>query len=74
MSSRLSPTERAVFELREACDVGYDEIAAGVGKSPAAVRQIAHLMVEDARISGLYYIRKPLRLTRIATETSLTSR
>ncbi|MFC4000832.1 RNA polymerase sigma-70 factor [Prauserella oleivorans] len=38
----LSPTERAVFVLREAFDVGYDEIAAAVGKTPAAVRQIAH--------------------------------
>ncbi|MET9957382.1 sigma factor-like helix-turn-helix DNA-binding protein, partial [Streptomyces sp. NPDC006339] len=37
-----SPTERAVFVLREAFDVGYDEIAAAVDKSPAAVRQIAH--------------------------------
>ncbi|MFC8274601.1 RNA polymerase sigma-70 factor [Streptomyces sp. NPDC057271] len=38
----LSPTERAVFVLREAFDLGYDEIAAAVDKSPAAVRQIAH--------------------------------
>ncbi|MEU6512230.1 RNA polymerase sigma-70 factor [Streptomyces sp. NPDC046942] len=38
----LSPTERAVFVLREAFDVGYDEIAAAVDRSPAAVRQIAH--------------------------------
>jgi RNA polymerase sigma-70 factor (ECF subfamily) len=38
----LSPTERVVFVLREAFDVGYDEIAAAVGKTPAAVRQIAH--------------------------------
>ncbi|MEO3876713.1 RNA polymerase sigma-70 factor [Nonomuraea sp. B12E4] len=38
----LSPTERAVFVLREAFDFGYDEIAAAVGKSPAAVRQTAH--------------------------------
>ena len=38
----LSPTERAVFVLREVFDVGYDEIAAAVGKSSAAVRQIAH--------------------------------
>jgi RNA polymerase sigma-70 factor, ECF subfamily len=37
----LSPTERAVFVLREVFDVGYDEIAAAVDKSPAAVRQIA---------------------------------
>ena len=38
----LAPTERAVFVLREVFDVGYDEIAAAVDKSPAAVRQIAH--------------------------------
>jgi RNA polymerase sigma-70 factor (TIGR02957 family) len=38
----LSPIERAVFVLREAVDVGYDEIAAAVDKNPAAVRQIAH--------------------------------
>ncbi|MFJ7043082.1 RNA polymerase subunit sigma-24 [Streptomyces sp. JV178] len=38
----LSPTERAVFVLREVFDVDYDEISAAVGKSPAAVRQIAH--------------------------------
>jgi RNA polymerase sigma-70 factor (TIGR02957 family) len=38
----LSPTERVVFVLREAFDLGYDEIASAVDKSPAAVRQIAH--------------------------------
>jgi RNA polymerase sigma-70 factor (TIGR02957 family) len=38
----LSPTERAVFVLREAFGVEYDEIAAAVAKTPAAVRQIAH--------------------------------
>ncbi|MFE4868424.1 RNA polymerase sigma-70 factor [Streptomyces sp. NPDC056682] len=38
----LAPTERAVFVLREVFDVEYDEIAEAVGKSPAAVRQIAH--------------------------------
>jgi RNA polymerase sigma-70 factor (TIGR02957 family) len=37
-----SPLERAVFVLREVFDFPYDEIAAAVGKSPAAVRQIAH--------------------------------
>jgi hypothetical protein len=36
------PTERAVFGLRDVVDVAYDEIAEAVGKSPAAVRQIAH--------------------------------
>jgi len=38
----LTPAERAVFVLREVFDVAYDEIAEAVGKSPAAVRQIAH--------------------------------
>jgi RNA polymerase sigma-70 factor (TIGR02957 family) len=38
----LAPTERAVFVLRDVFDLGYDEIAEAVGKSPAAVRQIAH--------------------------------
>jgi RNA polymerase sigma-70 factor (TIGR02957 family) len=38
----LSPTERAVFVLREVFDLSYDEIASAVDKSHAAVRQIAH--------------------------------
>jgi len=38
----LTPAERAVFVLREVFDVAYGEIAEAVGKSPAAVRQIAH--------------------------------
>jgi RNA polymerase sigma-70 factor (TIGR02957 family) len=38
----LGPAERAVFVLREVFDTPYDEIAAAVGKTPAAVRQIAH--------------------------------
>ncbi|MFI5813309.1 RNA polymerase sigma-70 factor [Streptomyces sp. NPDC051643] len=38
----LTPTERAVFVLREVFDLGYDEIAEAVDKSPAAVRQVAH--------------------------------
>jgi RNA polymerase sigma-70 factor (ECF subfamily) len=38
----LAPAERAVFVLREVFDLPYDEIAEAVGKSSAAVRQIAH--------------------------------
>ncbi|MFF9085524.1 sigma-70 family RNA polymerase sigma factor [Streptomyces sp. NPDC014991] len=38
----LAPTERAVFVLRDVFDLGYDEIAEAVDKSPVAVRQIAH--------------------------------
>ena len=38
----LTPVERAVFVLREVFDTPYDEIAEAVGKSSAAVRQVAH--------------------------------
>jgi len=38
----LGPTERAVFVLREVFDTPYEEIAETVGKTPAAVRQVAH--------------------------------
>ena len=38
----LGPTERAVFVLRDIFDAPYDEISVAIGKSPAAVRQIAH--------------------------------
>ncbi|MGK8506701.1 RNA polymerase sigma-70 factor [Nocardia asiatica] len=38
----LTPTERAVFVLREAFGMGYDEIAAAIDKTPAAVHQVAH--------------------------------
>ena len=37
----LAPVERAVLVLREVFDVPYEEIAAAVDRSPAAVRQIA---------------------------------
>ncbi len=38
----LTPTERAVFVLRDVFELAYDEIAEAVDKSPAAIRQIAH--------------------------------
>lgn len=38
----LTPTERAVFVLREVFDLPFEEIATVTGKSAAAVRQIAH--------------------------------
>jgi RNA polymerase sigma-70 factor (TIGR02957 family) len=58
----LNPTERAVFVLREVFDLGYDEIAEAVDKSPAAVRQIAH------RARGHVAARRP-RGTVSSTET-----
>ncbi|MBY0291328.1 MAG: RNA polymerase sigma factor SigJ [Mycobacteriaceae bacterium] len=38
----LSPDERAVFVLREVFGFSHDEIAATIGKSAPAVRQMAH--------------------------------
>src|SRR6202012_3236593 len=38
----LGPDERAVFVLREVFGFDYGEIASAVGKSAAAVRQVAH--------------------------------
>jgi RNA polymerase sigma-70 factor, ECF subfamily len=52
----LTPTERAVFVLREVFDLEYDEIAEAVGKTPAAVRQIAH------RARGHVAERRPRRV------------
>lgn len=37
---RLSPAERAVFVLREAFALPYDDVAAAVGRSTAACRQL----------------------------------
>ncbi|WP_369141103.1 RNA polymerase sigma-70 factor [Modestobacter versicolor] len=38
----LGPIERAVFVLHEVFETPFDEIARAVGRTPAAVRQIAH--------------------------------
>ncbi|MCG6499246.1 sigma factor-like helix-turn-helix DNA-binding protein, partial [Kitasatospora sp. A2-31] len=38
---RLSPLERAVFVLREVFDFGFPDVAAAVGRSEAACRQLA---------------------------------
>jgi RNA polymerase sigma-70 factor (ECF subfamily) len=42
MMERLSPPERAVFVLREAFDMPYDDIAAVIGGTAAACRQLHH--------------------------------
>lgn len=49
----LTPTERAVFLLREVFDYDYDEISRLVGKSEANCRQIAH------RARGYVAARRP---------------
>jgi RNA polymerase sigma-70 factor (ECF subfamily) len=49
---RLSPSERAVFVLREAFDYAYDEIASALGRSAQTCRQLHHRAsrhIADAR-------------------------
>src|ERR1700758_2726629 len=60
----LAPTERAVFVLRDVFDLGYDEIAQAVDKSPAAVRQIAH------RARGHVAARRPREVVSAADTRS----
>ncbi len=64
----LTPTERAVFVLREVFDVPYDEIAEAVEKSPAAVRQIAH------RARGHVEARRPRASVSTAERTEVMDR
>ncbi|MFK3983331.1 RNA polymerase sigma-70 factor [Micromonospora sp. NPDC050397] len=71
----LAPTERAVFVLREVFDLGYDEIAEAVDKSPATVRQVAHRArahVAARRPRGVVSpgeTRDAIEAFRLATET-----
>jgi RNA polymerase sigma-70 factor (ECF subfamily) len=57
----LTPTERAVFVLREVFDMPYDEIGAAVDKTAAAVRQIAH------RARSHVDARRPRFMSAVAT-------
>lgn len=46
---RLSPEERAAFLMYDAFDCGYPEIAAALGKSEAACRQLVHRARQHVR-------------------------
>jgi RNA polymerase sigma-70 factor (TIGR02957 family) len=46
---RLGPEERAAFVLRQAFDMDYAELAAALGKSEAACRQLVHRAAERVR-------------------------
>ncbi|KRF37197.1 RNA polymerase sigma-70 factor [Nocardioides sp. Soil805] len=64
----LPPTERAVFVLREVFDVPYDEIAAAVDKSEAAVRQVAH------RARSHVHARRPRTTATVAERDAVIAR
>jgi RNA polymerase sigma-70 factor (TIGR02957 family) len=62
----LGPVERVVFVLHEVFETPYDEIAEVVGKTPAAVRQIAH------RARGHVAARRPrMQVDRAQQEAAL---
>ena len=62
----LTPTERAVFVLREVFALDYDEIADAVDKTQVAVRQVAH------RARDHVAARRPrVEVTRTATRAAL---
>ena len=71
----LTPTERAVFVLRDVFEAEYDEIAEAVDKSPAAVRQIAsraraHVAARRPRgVASAAETRRALEAFRQAIET-----
>ncbi|MGH3631048.1 MAG: RNA polymerase sigma-70 factor [Sciscionella sp.] len=71
----LAPTERAVFVLREVFALDYDEVAEAVGKTPAAVRQIAyraraHIAARRPRgVVSSAETRDALEAFRLAAET-----
>ncbi len=64
----LTPTERAVFVLREVFDTPYDEIADALGKSAAAVRQIGH------RARGHVAARQPRMEVRRSEQQAVVER
>ncbi len=69
----LGPDERAVFVLREVFGFDYPDIAAAVGKSVPAVRQVAHRAREHVRARRRRF--EPVdaaRITRI-TEQFMTA-
>ncbi|WP_064442393.1 RNA polymerase sigma-70 factor [Hoyosella altamirensis] len=61
----LSPVERAVFVLREVFDFPYDDIANVVGKSTAAVRQIAHRAREHVQARRQRFTTDTQRATEV---------
>jgi RNA polymerase sigma factor (sigma-70 family) len=68
----LSPLERAVFVLREAFDVPHAEIAETLGKSEAAVRQVATRARAHAQ-AGRPRFESDLNVRRLVTERFLAA-
>ncbi|MGH3359980.1 MAG: sigma factor-like helix-turn-helix DNA-binding protein, partial [Nocardioidaceae bacterium] len=68
----LAPLERAVFILRETFGYEHAEIAAIIGRSPAAVRQLAHRAREHVRERRPRFDAQP-EVRRAVTEKFLSA-
>lgn len=64
---RLSPAERAVYLLRKVFEVDFAEIAAALGKSEAAVRQLFHRSGEHLAASRPRYATSKEQHLRLLT-------
>ena len=62
---RLAPPERAAFLLHEVFDADYGEIAAALGKSEAACRQIVHRARERVREERPRFVTTPAARARL---------
>ncbi|MGK5741148.1 sigma-70 family RNA polymerase sigma factor [Micromonospora sp. URMC 103] len=70
----LAPTERFVFVLHDMFAVSFDEIAAVVDRSPAAVRQIASRARRRVQLGGTVPEADPARQRRIVEAFLAASR
>jgi len=69
----LTPDERAAFVLREVFGFDYDEIAGAIGKSAAAVRQMAHRAREHVQARRKRFGPVDTKRTAQITEEFLTA-
>ncbi|MGM4908672.1 sigma-70 family RNA polymerase sigma factor [Rhizobium sp. 768_B6_N1_8] len=71
---RLSPLERAVFVLHDVFGVGFEEIAATIGRKPAACRQLASRARANVRSARPRYALPPEHGLQIASAFFMASR
>lgn len=65
---RLSPTERAAFLLREVFAFNYAEVAAIIGRTEAAARQIVKRARDKLPAGGSRFTATPEEAKRVATQ------
>lgn len=71
---RLSPLERAAFLLHDGFDLGFDEIAAALGRSEAACRQLASRARANVQAARSRFAVDAAERTRLAAAFFAASR